>query len=273
MQIVRDREVPFASDTTVIRGTSWGSLIAGVFLISAVAGVVAFLTVTEVWGSPWTLVGFPIWATIMALPIHLCIRTFRASRRPESWALAWAADRIYIRFRSFQNHRFDPETPSVVCIPRREIAWIRAYAQKLETQDGDGDWNGAIKVNGLQIKLKGDVDPAPLSEALVEEAKRRDHKGIRFNHYPLTLGDGSVLRVEVRNPKALLKQLGPYYTTTTGEDVPLKHFRDMTTGEKENHILDLVLAGQKIDAIKAARSVYGYDLAQAKKMVEGLMET
>jgi hypothetical protein len=273
MQILRDREVAFTPDVTVCRETRWGSLIAFVFLLSAVAGVAVFLTITGSWASPWAIAGFAIWAAIMALPIHLCLRTFRASRRPESWLFAWAQDRLYLRFRSYQNHRFDPETPSVVCIPRREIDWIRAYSQKLEAQDSDGDWNNVLDVKGLQIKLKRNLDPAPLSETLAEEAKRRDHKGIRFNHYPLTLGAESILRVEVRNPKTLLKQLAPFYTTTTGQDVPLKHFRDMTTDEKENHILDLVLAGQKIDAIKAARAVYGYDLAQAKKMVEGLTET
>ena len=273
MQILRDREVAFMPGVRVYRETRWGSLIAAVFLVSCVAGVVAFLTVTGSWESTWAIVGFAIWSAIMALPIHLCLRTFRASRRAQSWLFAWAQDRLYLRFRSYQNHRFDPETPSVVCVPRREIDWIRAYSQKLEAQDSDGDWNNTRMVKGLQIKLKGNLDTAPLSDALREEAKRRDHKGIRFNHYPVTLGAESILRVEVGKPKALLKQLAPYYTTTTGQEVPLKHFRDMTTDEKENHILDLALAGQKIDAIKAARAVYGYDLAQAKKMVEGLMET
>jgi ribosomal protein L7/L12 len=46
----------------------------------------------------------------------------------------------------------------------------------------------------------------------------------------------------------------------------------MSRDEKEGHILDLVLAGQKIDAIKAARELYGYDLANAKRLVEGLVE-
>jgi hypothetical protein len=38
----------------------------------------------------------------------------------------------------------------------------------------------------------------------------------------------------------------------------------------ETDILDLALAGRKIDAIALARQRYGYDLTQAKQFVEGL---
>lgn len=39
----------------------------------------------------------------------------------------------------------------------------------------------------------------------------------------------------------------------------------------ENDILEMALAGRKIDAIQLARTRYGYDLAQAKEFVEGLL--
>jgi len=41
--------------------------------------------------------------------------------------------------------------------------------------------------------------------------------------------------------------------------------------EMENDIQELALAGRKIDAIHLARIRYGYDLAQAKSFVEGLL--
>jgi len=43
------------------------------------------------------------------------------------------------------------------------------------------------------------------------------------------------------------------------------------TNEMENDIQELALAGRKIDAIHLARIRYGYDLAQAKSFVEGLL--
>lgn len=66
---------------------------------------------------------------------------------------------------------------------------------------------------------------------------------------------------------------------SAGEEKP-KRIRDaintalqVSVGEgeqMENEILDLALAGRKIDAIALARQRYGYDLAQAKQFVEGL---
>jgi hypothetical protein len=43
-----------------------------------------------------------------------------------------------------------------------------------------------------------------------------------------------------------------------------------TNEQIETDILDLALAGRKIDAIALARQRYGYDLTQAKQFVEGL---
>lgn len=270
MQILRDRDVIPSSGLTFHRETPWSALVVGVVLVAVVLAVAGFLTVTGAWVSNWAVVGFAVWAAVMALPIWLYFRTFRASRRPESWRLAWTPDRLYLRFRSFQNHRFDPETPSTVAIAGREIAWIRNHTRTLEAQDDEGNWNTRYKVRGLQIKLKAAVDTTALSDALKAEATRRDAKGGRFNHYPVTLGDDAMLRVEIARPEPLLRQLRLYHAVTAPDDTPLTRFRDMTQDEKESHILDLALAGQKIDAIKAAREVYGYGLAEAKHFVDGL---
>jgi hypothetical protein len=41
--------------------------------------------------------------------------------------------------------------------------------------------------------------------------------------------------------------------------------------EMENDILEMALAGRKIDAISLARARHGYDLARAKEFVDGLL--
>jgi hypothetical protein len=46
-----------------------------------------------------------------------------------------------------------------------------------------------------------------------------------------------------------------------------------TAKEIETQILEYALAGKKMEAIKLARSRYGYDLGQAKEFVEGLSKT
>jgi hypothetical protein len=273
MEFLRDRDVDFPPDATVHRETSWASLVMGVILLAPVGGV--GYAVAGPYGPPtfWTGLGFFAWAAIMALPILLAFRTFRASLRPESWRFAWTRDRLFIRFRSFQNYNFDPDTPSVVVIAHGDVDAVRPFKRKLATHDDDGGWNGSVTTRALEIKLKKRVDTAPLRDALSEEAKRRSAKRSRFFHYPVTLEDGGVLRVEMRSPEKVLKQLPPHFAVTLGQDIPLTRFEDMTTAEKESHILDLILAGRKIDAIKAAREVYGYDLAEAKRMVDALAQS
>ena len=270
MQILRDRDVMPSPELKFYRETSWSALVIGIVMLVVVIVVGAYLTAADAWSATWAIVAFLIWATIMTLPIWLYLRTFRASRRPESWRLAWAPDRLYLRFRSYQNHRFDPETPSVVSLGGREVSWIRSHTRTLEAQDDEGNWNTRYKIKGLEIKLRDNVETAPLADALKAEAVRRDRKGTRFNHYPVTLNDDATLRVEIGRPEPLLKQLRLYYTVTTPDNKPLARFRNMARDAQESHILDLALAGQKIAAIKAAREVYGFGLAEAKHFVEGL---
>jgi hypothetical protein len=273
MKILCDRDVAAAPGLRFYRETSWSGLIAGVVMLGIVVGAAVFLYAEGALRPVWAILAFLLWATVMALPTWLFLRTFRASLRDDSWRLAWAPDELYLRFRSFQNHRFDPTTPTVVAIPRREVAWIRPHSQTLETRDDDGDWNGRYKVKGIQIGLRPEANTAALADALKEEAARRSPRGARFNHYPVTLGTDSILRVEMRRPGPLLKDLRLYYTIAAENAVPFTRFEDMTRAEKESHILDLVLAGRQIDAVKAARDVYGCDLAAAKTLVDGLAKS
>ena len=62
-----------------------------------------------------------------------------------------------------------------------------------------------------------------------------------------------------------------YYPTGLDEHREGKAFADMSQSEREDHILALAGAGDKIAAIKAAREVYGCDLTEAKNLVEGLL--
>jgi hypothetical protein len=273
MEILRDKDVGPAPDLRFYRETSWSALVVSIVMLAVVCAVAGVLTVNDAWTATWAIVAFAIWAAIMALAILLYFRTFRASRRPQSWRLAWTPNRLYLRFRSFQNFRFDPETPSVVALAGRDIDWIRSHARTQEAQGRHGNWNTRYKTKGLQIKLRSVADTAPLSDALKAEAVRRDPKGTRYIHTPVTLDADSVLHVEIGRPAPLLKQLRLYYTVTQEATTPMTRFRDMPTDAKERHILELALAGRKIDAIKAAREVYGDGLAEAKHRVEELMES
>lgn len=270
MQILKDADLDGAPIPNVYRETAWAHLASGLIMAAMAGGSAAAPALiagpTPIWGYALSGLGVLIFGAIAKMAIGL----FRASLRPESWILRWSTDALYIRFRSYQNRRFDPDTPTVVKLGMSEIAWARGHTRKLQVPDEDGDWTQTDTLKAVEIGLRK-VDTAPLVQALREEAKRRDAKRSRFNHYPLTLDGDGVLRVEMKSPQAALKRLAPYFPVTLPVDTPLKKFRDMTTAEKEDHILALAQSGNKISAIKATRELYGCNLSTAKGLVNDLI--
>jgi len=107
MQILCDHEVAPSHDLRFYRETRWSALFCGLLLLAFVAAVFTFLTIAQSWESPWALGGFAGWCAVMALPIHICLRTSSSpgrgsmpSRRPASsaatiwrtrkgWSKAW----------------------------------------------------------------------------------------------------------------------------------------------------------------------------------------
>ncbi|MEM9681887.1 MAG: hypothetical protein AAF942_01360 [Pseudomonadota bacterium] len=257
-------------DVRIYRETRWGSLATGLALTLVVAIAALIVTRETGWSSLWATIGFLVWTTVMALPIHLCFRGFAASRRQEAWLFAWAPDRLYLRFRSFHNFRFDPDTPSIVEIPRRDVASIRSFTETLETRDGDGNWKTPRTLRGLQLDLKQSSHLQKLADRLRDEANRRDARRSRVNHYPVTTRGDAIVRIELRRADDILKTMAPYYGTAVHMDLPLVRFDTMSPEQQQDHILDLALAGHKIDAIHAAREVNGGSLADAKRFVEEL---
>ena len=61
-----------------------------------------------------------------------------------------------------------------------------------------------------------------------------------------------------------------YYPTGLDEHREGKAFADMSQSEREDHILALAGAGDRIAAIKAAREVYDCNLTEARRLVDEL---
>jgi hypothetical protein len=268
MKLLRDCDVPSATDAwPCYRETAWGYLaFAGLSTILALAAVGMPLA----GGSSiptWLAVLCGFMALLFAFLARFGFRGYRNSRAPESWLMRWSDEGLYLRFRSFHNRRFAADTPSVVYLDRREVAWLRRREARLDTPDTHGGWGSERKLRELEIGLAR-VDPAPLAEALAEEARRRDDRGVRTNHVPVFLDKTGSIRVEMRRPEAVLDKLSPAYNRGLAEDLPAKAFTDMTRDQQEDHLVELIQAGDKIAAVKAAREIYRCDLSEARRLVE-----
>jgi len=268
MQILRDAEMPLSDGMSTYRETAWQNLIFGVLMAGLALGCASLPFLPEIANDALVDIPAIIGVVLFGLIAKMALRLFYASRRSECWQLRWSPEALYIRFRAYHNYRFPADTPSIVKLDRREIAWIRPGRHDLNAPDTEGSWSHWFTVKHLEIALRR-TDTAPLADALRAEAQQRDRKRSRFNHYPVTL-HGDAIHIELRSPKKALAALSRYYPTTLAVETPATAFEDMTTAEKEDHILALVQSGNTIAAVKAAREVYGCDLTTAKNLVDGL---
>lgn len=269
MKILRDDRVPPCEERWIYRETAWSSLVLGLILLG-IAGFLAALPflqgfVGDVWLFGLCLLGAAFFGGFGR--VHL--RVFRISLRRSHWLLRWSPDGLVLRYRSIFNHRFPADQPSAVLLERAEIDSIGPALTILDSQDGEGDWNHVLKRRSLEIELQEEVDVAPLKAALAHEASLRSKKGVRFNHFPLIVTRAGALQLEMRRPKRVCDALAGDFPVR-GEARSERRFERLSPAEREEHILDLLLAGDKIGAIKAAREVYGCDLTEAKKLVDEL---
>ena len=269
MKILRDDEVPEEPGLSEHRETDWRGLTFGLLLTPVALGIMAAPWIEGGAVSGWGLAFALGLGLLMTIFPYLGFRSFLGSRRPEAWRLRWSSEGIYLRFRSYHNWRFASDMDTVFYLPRREIAWLRLQSESLDKPDETGDWgHQRLKTKGLEIGLKN-LDPAALAAALRAERQHR-HQGFRVNDEPVKLTADGTLTVELRRAKKLLEELTRYYPTGLEEHREGKAFADMSQSEREDHILALAGAGDKFAAIKAARQVYGYDLTEAKRLVEEL---
>ena len=269
MKLLRDDEGPAPPAVESYRETAWPALGVGLALLAAAAALIVWPLAEEGWRVTWPLAVLGPMALIVLLIARFALRSFLASRRPESWRLRWDAEGIYLRYRSYLNNRFPADTPAAVYLPRREVAWLKVRRETLDTPDERGHWGLKRKHRWLEVGLRG-LDPAAIEAALSDESKLRGPSGWRANDFPVTVTPQGTLRVQLRDPESVLARLRRYYPVALAEESESGDFEDMSQEEKENHVLALAAAGDSFAAIKAARELYGLDLTEAKKLVEEL---
>jgi len=266
VKLLRDDQVPAPPAVENYQETAWRALIAGLLLLAA-GGALAVWPLAEAgWRLSWALALFGLPALIVLLVARFALGSFRASRRPQSWRLRWDPEGLYLRYRSYLNNRFPADTPAALYLPRREVAWLKARRETLDTPDEHGHWGLERSHRWLEIGLRG-LDPAPISAALAEEAKLRGPRGWRANDFPLAVTRDATLRLQLRRPEAALEGLRRRFPVALAEATHSGDFDAMSHEEKESHIVALAAAGDSMAAVKAARELFDLDLTDAKNLV------
>jgi hypothetical protein len=230
-----------------------------------------------------------VWlAYYIAAAIAACLLIFQglvtARFLPSNWLIRMTDHGLFLKFRSYLNHRFPDQDLAVVFLPYSEIRSARLVKERRQLPDRD-DRSGRTKTikmhRGVELELAG--DSTELGEALANERTRIFNKPIdggagktRYHHLPLRLASTTLLAIEwsvVPGVKKFLAALSRH-TFVRSVHHTAKDFvnvQSLDRAEQESLLRELAESGDLIGAVAMARQLYSYDLTAAKAFVESLI--
>lgn len=242
-------------------------------------------------GAPflWYFVGAPwfIWGGCGALALFIVpmiVNDLRAKFRDTNWVLRLQPDGVWINFRSYQ----DASSTDGLCVVELSYAEISAARKRVDkfTVPSNRSRSTYHSLTSLELQLVHDRTE-PLAAALVEHRNRpgveRRYFGISVtskpSHFPVSLPAPNRLRIAWRGGVGnhvapsitdALNELTGYVRVedpTVERSVDWKH---LTDEQLDDRILELALAGDKIDAVKLLTVRRGYSTTEAVEFVKGL---
>jgi len=271
MKILLEQEVPQPPQVASYNEIQWRSLVVGISLFAAATALIA-LAVFESGGRFGWLVVFAAVIGIMLVKIgRYAFLMYFASQMSSGWRLRWSGDGLYIRFRSYLNRQFDPETPTTIFLPWPDIVGIEPRQESLSMPTETGGWSNRQKYAWLELSLSenalSDTDVAAIKATFVEEANRRDRRGRRYEDHPVSLQTSGAFKIRFIQPLKVLAALG-ISPGPIEAPIPATPFDQMSPDEGERHIQKLVDAGELFAAVKALRQMHGLSLTDARKRVD-----
>ena len=195
---------------------------------------------------------------------------------------ARTARTLLVNLRSHLNTHFDPETPSVLVLPRRRVRSLRVVHERgvrTHVADDGGVQENPIRREFLDIVL--DRDAGAVSAALEAES-RRPAKALlgsyRYRHSAVRMLPDGVLRIAWRDEtnrlypalSVVCRYLRQYYRFAEegqSEQAPL---RALDAGDLETRLLEMAARGECMEAIKLAKTLYGMSTSDAVRFVDEL---
>lgn len=227
----------------------------------------------------------PGWAWLVAAPVGLVALAIwglvvwtvaahaRASLRPTSWALKVTRDGLYAQLRHFANHHLS--TPArVVFVPWSEVEHVRRVDVVRDEVSPDDTWRRRY----LDVHLR-DVDTRELAAAIAAEVAEQPPStkrlGItssgRVRGCPVGLRDGRVLRLPWPG-RRVARAMDPF-TYWNEPDRTTVELGRRPPVDVDDQVLELVLAGETLEAIRVLRHEREMGLAEAKQLVDELAGT
>ena len=277
MRLLRLQDVEISANDRIFRHARLRALI---IWLAGLAGSVAMF-VNAFTGT--SKVGY-FFGPFLLLFVLFTMGYVTARFHPSNWLVRMNDTGIFVQYRSYLNYRLPDDDPSVVFISFGEIASAHLLKERVEVPDlaKPGQTNTQF-LRYIELELSGDTKPlvSALGNERGESApmKKRWYGGSSstlYQDYPVTITAPPFLRIRwdvVPRAKAFLEALRPY--TVISETVSLTHdfahLQSLDRDAQQEQLRELAARGQTVNAIYAARKLYGCSLAEAKEMVDGLM--
>ncbi|HEX2932210.1 MAG TPA: hypothetical protein VHV54_20960 [Candidatus Binatia bacterium] len=276
MQLLRVADVPITGQDRVYRYSRARALSAFlIFCVLAVASL-AFGWFKSMWLAYYiTAAGF--------LFLLIFQKLITARFRPTNWLVRMTDHGLYIKFRSYLNHHFPEQDPTVLFLPYSELCSARLVKERQEVPDlGDGRNSPMTKTRRLLV-LELARESTELAAVLDNERKRvfsKMNQGggakSRYHHLPVRLASPNLLTIEwgvVPSVQSILDALTRHTLVRRGEEVAkdFVNLDGLSREKQEERLLELAESGDMMGAVAMARQLYSYDLATAKTFVESLV--
>lgn len=304
-RFIPEDAVPVIDGDLVARQSPWGHLFASVTLFTLSVGVPAMIASTgfslpDLSGARFdfaTLVGLFIAgiAGFVVLGVGLTcllggflfLSSTLAAFKPTNWVLRAGPAGLYIKLRSYTDHRLPRSDAVVLYIPRRTVRRLHSHVEQARhlnpsRDDMSADDDTLTRQHYLEIEAYGD--------ALAEVGPRLDAerslygptfiKGMtsKAKGSAISLRDGSILRVDWKtkrsrltpNLREAMSYLSKDYVVGQGQQSAQAPIRTLSQDGQEARLLDLVEQGNVTDAVILARDIYGFNLPEAKAFLDDL---
>lgn len=285
VRFLRLRDVPGGPKDLICREDAGNALLwAGLWLVIFALGIILPIAYADMPRFGWNETGLLCWALFwVGLLALLQVRRALASLKNSNWLLKGRPDGLYVKYRSFLNHRHPQDDQAVAFIPRRNIAWIRAFdeeAQKPVSSDSDRVTEVSEKRSFLDIRLKH-TRLAEFQERLKFERHRfsKGTTGGHHNHFPVRIIEPDVVRIDWDDARG---HIHPILEDTIGKLRKMAYaiapriarlqqgLFDMPAKEQEDRLIDLIERGDDIGAVMAAKNLYDFDTTEAKAFIDRL---
>lgn len=279
MKMLHAGEFSPTATSTVFRQSSISPLVMLVVFVSIVTGLSIAIVAGGWHWAAWLLVGF------FALLGKFALSVLLASLKPSNWTMSVCENGCVIKFRSYLNHHFPDDDPTIFMLNRSEILSVRKHTQLRSRPSSQLSDSSDVEMRWQQISLDMTLTPGLATEietALAGErqlkAPKRGISSTKAMHYFVSVPESDTLRVVWKSKSdrltpsidIALEKVGSLtqLEEPTSED---RRWNEMSDEQLDQYVMEMCETGDIFGATSILKRRYGYSTTEAQNFIDDLI--